>query len=333
MSTIRDVAAAAGVSVATVSRLLNSEGNVRPETAERVREAIRALNYTPNLLGRNLRQGETRKIIVLLNTISNQYYSRVVKGIEECARRRNYTVMVCMTHGDPALESSFLNLLKTRLVDGAILLTIEQDGAVLSEALAGLPVVQACEPKPDLDAPSVTIDNECAAYEATRYLFAKGHRRIAFFGASGIYDSSRKREAGFRRAFAEEGLPVEEALIFNEGFSVNAGIRAAERMLRLPGRLPDAVFCISDSAAAGAIRTLMGRGIRVPEDISVMGFDNTQIAEVFCPSITTTGQPQYDIGYRAMEQLLCRMDKTALPQEKLILSHEILERDSVAARQ
>lgn len=332
MSTIRDVAARDGVSVATVSRLLNGETSVRPETANRVWAAIEELHYTPNLLGRNLRQGETRKIIVLLNTISNQYYSRVVKGIEDCARTRDYTVMVCMTHENPELENTYIHLLKTRLVDGAVFLTIEQDGTALSEALAGIPVVQACEPKPDFNAPSVSIDNEQAAYEATRYLFGKGHRRIAFFGAGGIYDSSRKREAGFRRAFAEAGRPVVEDWCLQEGFSVNAGIRSVRKLLAGGGRLPDAVFCISDSAAAGAIRAFAERGIRVPEDVSVMGFDNTQISEVFLPSITTTKQPQYEIGYQAMERLFQRIDKTQVTPESLILPHEILERSSVANR-
>ena len=180
IATIRDVAERAGVSVATVSRLLNGEGSVRASTAARVRAAIEELRYTPNLLGRNLRQGATHKIIVLLNTLSNQFYSRVVKGIEEAARKRSYTVMVCMTHGDRELEESYLNLLKNRLVDGAVLLSVEQDGGVLSKALAGFPAVQACEPQAGFDAPSVSIDNEQAAYEAACYLLDKGHRRIAF---------------------------------------------------------------------------------------------------------------------------------------------------------
>ena len=238
--------------------------------------------------------------------------------------------MVCMTHGDAALEENYINLLKTRLVDGAVFLTIEQDGAALSAALEGFPAVQACEPKRDFNVPSVSIDNERAAYEAACYLFAKGHRRIAFFGAGGIYDSSRMREAGFRRAFAAYAVPPEESLIFNEGFSVNAGSRAAGRLLALESPLPDAVFCISDSAAAGAIRTFVQRGIRVPEDISVMGFDNTQISEVFLPPITTTKQPQFDIGYQAMELLFHRIDKKTVSPDPVILSHEILERGSVS---
>lgn len=330
MSTIRDVAARAGVSVATVSRVLNGETKVQPETEARVREAIAQLHYSPNLLGRNLRQGSTKKVLVLLNTISNQFYARVVRGIEECARREGYNVMIGMTHGDAKEEESYLRLLRTKLVDGAIMLTTERDGASLEQELSGLPVVQACEPREGFHTPSVSIDNESAAVEAVRYLASRGHRKIAFFGAAGVYGSSVKREEGYRRALRELGLPVREDWICNEGFSVNAGRRSAEQLLA-GGResLPSAVFCISDAVAAGAIRTLIGAGLTVPGDISVMGFDNTQLSEVFLPSITTTKQPQYDIGFRAMELLLGRIHGETPAEESVVLPHEIIERDSV----
>ena len=333
MATIRDVAAAAGVSVATVSRVLNGETRVQPETEARVRAAIAELHYSPNLLGRNLRQGSTKKILVLLNTISNQFYARVVRGIEECARREGYSVMIGMTHGNAGEEEDYLRLLRTKLVDGAIMLTTERDGPSLERELAGLPVVQACEPRGGFRTPSVSIDNKRAAVEAVRYLAARGHRKIAFFGAAGVYGSSVKREEGYRRALAELGLPIREDWICNEGFSVNAGRRSAARLLER-GRddLPTAVFCISDAAAAGAIRTLTEAGLAVPGDVSVMGFDNTQLSEVFLPSITTTKQPQYDIGFRAMELLLGRIHGgPAASAETVVLPHEIIERDSVAA--
>lgn len=331
MSTIKDVARLAGVSVATVSRLMNGGDNVREDTAKRVRAAIEQLNYSPNLLGRTLRQGETKKILVLLNTISNQFYSRVVKGIEESARKKGYTVMVCMTHGDASLEEDYLRLLKTRLVDGAIFLTVEQEGPFLNETLAGFPVVQACEPKEGFFAPSVSIDNEKAAYEAMCYLIKKGHHEIAFFGAGGIYGSSLKRKDGYLRALAEFGISVRKEWILEEGFSVNAGIRAADRLLKTI-KLPTAVFCISDSVAAGAIRAFSEKGVSVPERLSVMGFDNTQISDVFIPSITTTKQPQYEIGTEAMELLFEQIEQSNTARTAVILHHEIIERDSVKER-
>ncbi len=332
MATIKDVAKLAGVSVATVSRVLNNEGNVQPETEKKVRGAIAELHYFPNLLGRNLRRNETKKILVLLNTISNQFYSRVVKGIEECARLRNYAVMVCMTHGDQKIEENYLQMLRTHLVDGAVFLTAEQDGGILSRELAGIPVVQACEPKESFHTPSVSIDNRQAAYEAVRYLIAKGHRRIAFFGAGSVYESSLRRQEGYEMALREAKIPLRKEWIFDEGFSVNAGIRAVNKLCGETGKndLPTAVFCISDSVAAGAIRELYQRGIRTPDDISIMGFDNTQLSEVYLPSITTTRQPQYEIGYQAMALLLKLIAGEAIEESPVILKHVIIERDSVA---
>lgn len=329
MATIRDVAAQAGVSVATVSRVLNGETIVQKETRERVLAAISELHYSPNLLGRNLRQGATKKVLVLLNTISNQFYARVVRGIEECACKEGYSVMIGMTHGDADEEENYLRLLRTKLVDGAVMLTTERDGTVLEEELSGCAVVQACEPREGFQTPSVSIDNEAAAVEAVRYLVARGHQRIAFFGAAGVYGSSVKREEGYRRALRELGLPIREDWICNEGFSVNAGRRSAAILLERQEDLPTAVFCISDSSAAGAIRTFVEAGLSVPEELSVMGFDNTQLSEVFLPSITTTKQPQYEIGSRAMELLFSRI-RGETGQESVILPHEIIERQSVA---
>lgn len=332
MATIKDVARLSGVSVATVSRVINNENNVLKETKERVEAAVRDLNYSPNLLGRNLRRLETKKILVILNTISNQFYSRVVRGIEECAIKEGYTVMVCMTHGDKLIEAQHLNLLKTKLVDGAVFLTVESDVQTLMKELAGVNVVQACEPNPDFDTPQVSIDNENAAFEAVSYLIKKGHRKIAYFGAGDIYISSVSRSRGYRRALVENGIEINELWSFSEGFSFNSGIRAANLLLK--GEMPTAIFCASDSCAAGAIKTLGQNGIYTPQDISVMGFDDTQLSQIYMPSITTTRQPQYQIGYKAMELLLKKMTGENHNQssacEKIILKHEIIERESVA---
>lgn len=332
MSTIKDVAEAAGVSVATVSRVLNRTGNVQPATERRVRSAIETLNYSPNLLGRNLRQGETRKILVLLSTFSNQFYSRVVRGIEDTAAGRGYAVMVGATHDVPAVESGYLQMLKTRLVDGVIFLSVIGEGAVLNRELAGFPVVQACEPRGEFLTPRVSIDNVAAGREAAEYLLQMGHREIAYFGAPGGEDlSSAKREIGFRQALFNAGIPLREDWVLHEGFSINAGARAAEHLLA-GEQLPTAVFCASDSSAAGAIRRFDQAGLLVPADISVMGFDNTQLSEVYLPPITTTRQPQYQIGKQAMEFLLNRLEEQDQATPMLYLPHEIIERESVARR-
>lgn len=329
MVTIKDVAKLANVSVATVSRVINNADNVQEKTKEIVCDAIKKLNYSPNLLGRNLRRLETKKILVLINTMSNPFYSRIIKGIEEKAVPSGYTVMVCMTHGDVALEERYMQMLKTRLVDGAVFLTTEQSGQVLTDSLRDANVVQACEPCSEFLTPTVSIDNERAAFDATEYLISKGHRSIAFFGAGKIYQSSFHRENGYKWALKRNRIEYDAGLVFNEGFSFNAGIRAANRLLELSER-PSAIFCISDSSAAGAMKTLEQNGINTPADMSIMGFDNTQISQIFIPAITTLQQPQFEIGYSAMELLLQRINGEDNRTMRILLEHSIVERESVA---
>lgn len=330
MVTIKDVAKLANVSVATVSRVINNADNVQSTTKEHVVQAIKMLNYSPNLLGRNLRRQETKKILVLLNTMSNAFYSRVVRGIEETALPNGYTVMVCMTHGDPVIEERYIQMLKTRLVDGAIFLTTEQEGNVLTEELSENFVVQACEPLDDFITPTVSIDNQQAGYASTCYLIENGHKDIAFFGAGDIYKSSKMREDGYRQALKQHHIKINEKLLFNEGFSFNAGIRSALELLnRSRTNMPTAVFCISDSCAAGAMKTFMQNGIITPDDISIMGFDNTQLSQIFIPSITTLEQPQFNIGKRAMELLLERINGKDNRNTRVILDYKIIERESV----
>lgn len=331
-ATIKDVAKLAGVSVATVSRVINGEENVLPKTRARVDEAIQKLSYSPNLLGRNLRRGSTKSILVLLNTISNPFYSRVVKGIEERAAEDGYSVMLCMTHGDMELERRAVTLLQTKLIDGAIFLSSEQPGEQLTESCRGIPVVQACEPQDSFLAASVSIDNRKAAFDAISYLIARGHRSIAFFGAGGTLSSSVYRKEGYRDAMRYAGLSIDEANVIEEGFSIHAGMRAVKRLLQNRRPLPDAVFCISDSSAIGAVRAFAEAGICVPGDVSVMGFDNALLSEAYLPSITTVKQPRYEIGYKAAELLLCAMRGEDNRVQKIVLSHELIERDSVASR-
>lgn len=328
MASIKDVAKRAKVSVATVSRVINNTENVQEETKQRVLKAIEEMNYSPNLLGRNLRRLETKKILVMLNTISNQFYSQVVKGIEAKAIPHGYTVMVCMTHGNAEMEKGYMQMLKTRLVDGAVFLTTEQDGKTLTKELCDVSVVQACEPRKDFLTSTVSIDNKKAAYEAVTYLIKKGHRQIAFFGAGNIYQSSIDRQKGYCEALQDNGITVNPDWIFNEGFSFNAGIRAASNLVKQE-KLPTAIFCISDSLAAGAMRTLAQNGIKTPDDISIMGFDNTQLSQIYMPSITTLRQPQFEIGYQAMELLLNKINNKNAEIKHLLLDFDIIERESV----
>ena len=328
MATIKDVAKKAGVSVATVSRVLNTPDAVRERTREQVLSAIDELQYSPNFLGRNLRMMETKRILVVLNTISNQFFSRVVRGIEERAQEEKYAVMICTTRGNQESMESYVHMLQTRAVDGMILTPHELRDEAIVTLSKRFPVICACEPVQDPRLTCVSIDDEKAGEDAVRFLLDRGKRRIALFGGGTYTYSSVLRERGYRKALQEAGIPVDETLIYSEGLTFKAGVRAASRLLREQPELPDAIFAFSDSTAIGAMKELNNHGVQVPRDISVIGFDNTAVSEMYIPSITTVAQPKYTMGFTAMDLLIQKINGTTDVSNQ-ILSHEIIIRDSV----
>lgn len=328
MATIKDVAKKAGVSVATVSRVLNHYDNVRQETVDAVQAAIQELDYHPNFLGRTLRRQETMKILVMVPTISNQFYSRVVKGIQTAAQADGYHTMLAITGSDPEIEQEHINMARRKLVDGVIFLHTTMDAGKLSDFAENYPAVSACELVEGAKIPTVSIDDYRAALDGTRFLLQNGHKRIAFVSAGDLYDSSRRRRMGYEYALHEAGLKTEENLLLNEGFTFNAGKRAAVRIAAMPS-LPDAVFATSDSTAIGVISALAEHGIQVCRDISVMGFDNNQIAEFYLPHLTTISQPQFDIGHKAFELLLNKIQNQTCDEQHILLPHKLECRDSV----
>ena len=326
MATIKEVADLAGVSVATVSRFLNTPDAVKQETREKVENAIEALSYRPNYLGRTLRLMETKRILVVLNTISNQFYSRVVRGIEERAKEDGYSVLLCVTRGNEDNLKEFIKMLETREVDGMILTSREISEADILALSRSCPIVCACEPIKNKKIPLIAIDDEQAGYDAVRFLIKQGKQKIALLGAGKNFYSSTLREKGAKRALSEAGLAP--FYISEEGFTYRAGIRSICNLMDEKKELPDAIFAFADSCAIGAINELSKRGYTVPDDVSVMGFDNTAISEMFIPTLTTVSQPQHTIGYQAMDMLIHQI-KGQNYTKRYTVNHEIIYRDSL----
>lgn len=335
MSTIKEVARLAKVSVATVSRVINDDPVVKSSTRVQVLDAISKLNYTPNLLGRNLRQVRTNKILVLIPSISNQFYSKIISAMERTAKSNGYRVLVCMTHNDPSTEREYIDMLTARVADGIIFLSSGLSGKEMNSLAAAYPIVQCCEYIDGSDTDTVIIDNEQAAYDAVAYLLDKGHRSVAFFGSVTKYTSGILRERGYRRALADRTHGGADAgpdgeYIFLDDYSYPGGQRMTAEYLKRKDR-PDAIFCISDSIAIGCIRELTDRGIGVPGDIAVIGFDDTSVAKVYCPAISTVAQPQEDTGILAMELLLDRIRKTKSSPRTRVLPHRLVLRETTKA--
>ncbi|NJD01942.1 MAG: LacI family transcriptional regulator [Ruminiclostridium sp.] len=326
-STIQDVAKAAGVSVATVSRVINNSAAVAESTRKAVMAAVKMLNYQPNLLGRNLRRTETRRILVLLPNIGNPFYARIVKGIEDIAHKNGYNVMLCNTDSQAEREKIYLELLKCRLADGVIFMAPVLGKEGLTEIGRSFPVVQCCEYTEGAQVSHVSIDNYTAAYKLTKHLISTGHKRIGIISCRGPVVSIIQREDGFKKALADSGIEFREDLIKYGDYSFNSGLRAANQFVSMGDR-PTAVFAISDIMAIGALRAIRESNLKVPEDIAVAGFDNINFASMCNPTLTTISQPKYDMGCISMELLLQQIRGELKEPEHILLEYEMIIRES-----
>jgi DNA-binding LacI/PurR family transcriptional regulator len=327
MSNIQDVAKLAKVSVATVSRVLNNSELVSEKTRDMVNEAIRKLNYQANLVARNLRRSETRLILVLLPSISNPFYSRIVKGIEDVAHKNGYNVMLCNTDSDVNRERVYIDLLKNRISDGVILMAPEIEKSELSDIGKNFPVVQCCEYKEGANVSHVSIDNFSAAYKATKHLINIGHKRIALISCKNKFNSTFQREKGFKKALEESGIQPDDSAVQYGDYGFKSGLRAGHQLLALKER-PTAVFAISDLMAIGVMKAAKEHGLRIPEDLAVMGFDNISFSSMYDPMLSTIAQPKHDLGRAAMELFLKQIRGEQEHSEDIFLEHELIIRES-----
>ncbi|WP_096189929.1 LacI family DNA-binding transcriptional regulator [Evansella halocellulosilytica] len=325
--TIRDVAKRSGVSVSTVSRVMNSPDTVKEEKRKKVLAAIQELNYSPNALARGLIYKKTQTIGALIPDISNPYVSEVILGMENAANRLNLNLMLCNTDRNEERTLNYLKALKEKQADGVIF---------TSEALtdcyyefcktSNLPIVLASTESQVHDLPTVRINDVQAGYDAASYLIHKKHRSIGMI--SGPLDdpiAGYTRHQGFCARLSEAGLPSND--IECGDFRFEDGYQAMERLYKKNPHLT-AVFTASDEMAVGAITYLNQIGINVPEQVSVLGFDNTKIARMFIPKLTTVAQPMYEIGDQAVVKLNSILNGEKF-DTKTYLPHEIYERESV----
>ncbi len=327
---ITQVAKRAGVSVATVSRVINQSDSVTPETAKKVLAAIEALGYRPNVWGRSLRRGESRVVLLLVPNVSNPYYAPIIAGAEDILRAAGYSIMLCITNVDAARRGAYLDLLKSGRADGAILMDTVTDDRQMDALLEKYPLVQCCEYCANAAISHVSIDNYQAAREAVLRLIALGHTHIGFVGADNRFISTVRRREGYLAALAAQGsfLRAEDRTVAAGDYSYASGVAAAGQLLDRPDR-PTALFCISDVLALGALLAAKERGLRVPEDLSVVGFDDVEYATMFAPRLTTVRQPCYELGSTAATLLLRQMAGEPGGQAHF-LPHQLVERDSTA---
>ena len=332
LPTIYDVARLAGVSTSTVSRMLNGKGQFAPATRAAVDEAVRQLRYRPNTIARSLRTKSTQTIAFLLPDIPDPFFVSLISGIQQHVVKRDYAILLCVTEGDPELEERYLSLLHAKQVDGALV-----DGLVLPQARIarfledGFPIV--CLDR-DVDSPSVPVvqvDNRLGARQATEHLLSLGHRRIAHVSGADLdrLRHSQERLAGYREALAGAGIQVDPRLIAAGDYMEEGGYEATRALLGAGVKF-SAVFAANDLSAIGAIRAIIESGRSVPEDMSVVGFDNIHISAFVRPPLTTIHQPAVEIAQRATEILIALIQGRRVRDRRHLLEPRLVIRGSTA---
>ncbi|NME82307.1 LacI family DNA-binding transcriptional regulator [Clostridium sp. SM-530-WT-3G] len=328
-TSIKDVAREAGVSIATVSRVLNDIDVVNEDTKKKVLDAIKKLGYRPNIVARSLKTQRTKTIGILIPDISNQLYPEIVRGAEDVSNIYDYNVILCNSDLDIDKEKEYLRVLKEKMVDGVIYISSSLSNEIL-DLINELDLKTILVETKDKDGvlPSVTIDNIKGCYDSTKLLIDKGIKNIAFIGTDkDNMNAWGDRYVGFEKAMREAGLNIDPDLVFFDSVKVKTGYEGINQFIK-NGKKFEGVVCASDDIAMGAINALRDNGIQVPKDVSVIGFNDNFAASIFYPKITTVSQPTYDMGSVAMRMLIKLLNKQELDKSHFVLEHELIERES-----
>lgn len=330
MVKIKDVAKLAGVSVATVSRVLNSAPNVKQKTKNNVLNAIADLGYTPNNLASNLRRLKTNNILVMMPDVISYCNYGVVRGMERLAVENGYSILLGDTQHQLIREKAYASLVKSKQIDGMILFCSRLPFDLNENIpIAGQlpPIVNAFEEIPFPEIPKVSINNRQAAIDAVNYLISLGHKKIAAITGNAFSPSSIDRLSGYKLALASSGIAFKGEWVQCGNYSQQKAESAVTALMRIDD-LPTAIFCFSDEMAISCMSTLMGLGFSIPRDISVIGFDNISQSNYCYPSLTTVSQPMEEIGNSCMELLLPQLGGELMSNRHIILKHSLVVRSS-----
>ncbi|MBH0230176.1 catabolite control protein A [Halobacillus yeomjeoni] len=325
--TIYDVAREANVSMATVSRVVNGNPNVKPATRKKVHDAIERLGYRPNAVARGLASKKTTTVGVIIPDISSIFFAELARGIEDIATMYNYNIILSNSDQNKDKELHLINAMLGKQVDGLVFM----GGKITDEHIqafksASVPVALAATVDETGETPAVNINYEQAAYEATELLLSN-NKHVAF--VSGPEDTviNNEKLAGYKRAMEDKGIKDADKWIVNGDYSYDSGIEAFDQLNEMKEKAT-AVFVSSDEMALGVIHGAQDQGLKVPEDLEVFGFDNTRLATMVRPTLSTVVQPMYDIGAVAMRLLTKFMNKEEVTEQNVILPHRIIERNS-----
>jgi LacI family transcriptional regulator len=327
---MRDVAETAEVSITTVSHVINNTRPVSEALRLRVQTAMVELGYQPNKLARSLRKGKTNTIGVIVPDNINPFFAEVARGIEDTSFQHGYSVILCNSDRDLHKERLYTSVLVEKQVDGILFVAAGMSADNIQPLLKRkMPLVVVDRQIPGMAVDSVVADHRHGGWLATRHLIELGHRRIGCIVGPEEVTSSAERVAGYRKALEDHGLPLDESLIIQGDFQYESGYQAGERLLNLD-RPPTAIFACNDLMAVGAMSRALETGLRVPADLSVIGFDDIRLAVYANPPITTIKQPKYEMGVIAAELLISRMHDLDRAPGQQVLETSLVVRQSTA---
>ena len=329
-ATIREVARRAGVSTATVSRALNRPEKVRPETRERVLQAVRETHFVFDGIAASMISRRSRTIGLIIPTITNSIYAASTQSIQHTAQAAGYTVLLGVSEFSPRMEADLAQRLLERRVDGLILTGGNHDQSLIEKMQTnGVPFLITWKLMRAKDWPSVSFDNYKAAWSAVEFLVSLGHRRVGLIcGRTDVNDRALDRRQAFEDCLKRHGLAVDPSLIYERDFEMEEGASAMSAMLDTP-EPPTAVFCANDIQAIGALSQCRERGLSVPGDISIIGFDDLPVTSYTRPKLTTVRVPAHDMGRRAAEIMIASIERQ-IPLQSVELNTELIARETTA---
>lgn len=327
MPTIREVALRAGVSPTTVSHVINNTRFVSPEARQRVLEVMEVLNYRPNVLARSLRRGETRTLGLILPDSANPFFAEIARAIEDTAFRAGYNVIFGNSENELEKEQVYVDVLVNKQVDGIIFVASGDHSPSLEDLVRnGLPVVVVDRKLTDMEMDTVLTDNLQGGLTVVQHLLELGHRRIACITGPSHLTPSADRVIGYRQALETCGIAIDETIILRGDFHPRSGYQAAAEIIRQ--QRTTAIFLCNDMMAIGALRALAEANLRVPEDISLVGFDDIELASYLTPPLTTIRQDKTALAEAALQLLLQRIAEPGLPARTRVLPTALVVRQS-----
>lgn len=329
-ATIKDIARKLRISVSTVSRALRNLHDVNPETRKNVLELARQLNYEPNYIAQSLINKKTRIVGVIVPVIASPVFSRILAGMYDAAQQHSYQLMICQSNENAAHEAALVRQLASFKIDGLLISVSSQTKCEDAFDILNkkeVPIVFFDRVLPGMKAPKVIVDEFQSAFTAVEHLIKCGHRNIAHLGGPPHLSISKDRLNGYLAALNKYKIPVNEKLILAcENFEEDALANIKKLFVRKP--YPDGIFTINDASAVTVIKYLNKKGIRIPQEVAVIGFNNDPISEIVEPSLTTIMIPCYDIGRIAVDMLIKRINDPTLPSQTITLHSNLIIRDS-----